>query len=567
MALNTNKQFENALKEKEQDIQFLMLEKKDLLERNSKLQSEVNKLKLKQNEKAAISVSAASELEELRTFNRILQQEKNEFVETIKNYKENKVRLIKKINILESENEKLSNKHNVLLASSKSDIDMRNSEIQILKENMKEVQSKYDEEKHTTAELKMQVVLLESKLDRVVAESIELQSKMSVVKEEYIEDENVVQHEISPETSSEADKSLPIPTHRKKVEDTTEFESKYRPVLYEDPMVVEDNKESTETQEDVKPKKKDQQKSKPKAKRGRKKVEKVEEEFKKEENEANKSLPIPTHRKKVEDQEVPTKEQKNKPKAKRARKKAEKVEENIETSEADKSLPIPTHRKKFEEVPEVVSEINALIKEESSTEAIKNDNTAQKEPPKNDKDQQKAKRTVKRGRKKNEKEKEEKINDADVKETKKTAPKKRRTTKKNVAEKVSQATSLETVNENDALQQGDAAQTTKVEASEEPKTKGKKTKTTKRKTAAKPSKSTASTKTYTIAEGSTSGFFRSTFSKILGKKDLNEKDDVSSTSSKQTTKKKKRVSDADFVVKTGKNETKTTTRVTRSRRK
>ena len=41
---------------------------------------------------------------------------------------------------------------------------------------------------------------------------------MSVVKEEYIEDENVVQHEISPETSSEADKSLPIPTHRKKVE-------------------------------------------------------------------------------------------------------------------------------------------------------------------------------------------------------------------------------------------------------------------------------------------------------------------------------------------------------------
>ena len=44
---------------------------------------------------------------------------------------------------------------------------------------MKEVQSKYDEEKHTTAELKMQVVLLESKLDRVVAESIELQSKVS----------------------------------------------------------------------------------------------------------------------------------------------------------------------------------------------------------------------------------------------------------------------------------------------------------------------------------------------------------------------------------------------------
>jgi len=126
---------------------------------------------------------------------------------------------------------------------------------------------------------------------------------------------------------------------------------------------------------------------------------------------------------------------------------------------------------------------------------------------------------------------------------------------------------LDTVNENDALQQGDAAQTTKVEASEEPKTKGKKTKTTKRKTAAKTSKSTASTKTYTIAEGSTSGFFRSTFSKILGKKDLNEKDDVSSTSSKQTTKKKKRVSDADFVVKTGKNETKPTTRVTRSRRK
>jgi len=550
MALNTNKQFENALKEKEQDIQFLMLEKKDLLERNSKLQSEVNKLKLKQNEKAAISVSAASELEELRTFNRILQQEKNEFVETIKNYKENKVKLIKKINILESENEKLSNKHDVLLTSSKSDIDIRNSEIQILKENMKEVQSKYDEEKHTTAELKMQVVLLESKLDRVVAESIELQSKMSVVKEEYIEDENVVQHEISPETSSEADKSLPIPTHRKKVEDTTEFESKYRPVLYEDPMDDEDNKESTETQEDVKPKKKDQQKSKPKAKRGRKKVEKVEEEFKEEENEADKSLPIPTHRKKVEDQEVPTKEQKTKPKAKRARKKAEKVEENIETNEADKSLPIPTHRKKVEEVPEVVSEINALIKEESSTEAIKNDNAAQKEQPKNEKDQQKGKRTVKRGRKK---EKEENTNDADVKEIKKAAPKKRRTTKKNVTEKVSQATSLETVNENDALQQGDAAQTTKIEASEEPKTKGKKTKTTKRKTAAKPSKSTASTKTYTIAEGSTS--------------DINEKDDVSSTSSKQTTKKKKRVSDADFVVKTGKNETKTSTRVTRSRRK
>ena len=41
---------------------------------------------------------------------------------------------------------------------------------------------------------------------------------MSVVKEEFIEDENVVQQEISQETSSEADKSLPIPTHRKKVE-------------------------------------------------------------------------------------------------------------------------------------------------------------------------------------------------------------------------------------------------------------------------------------------------------------------------------------------------------------
>ena len=46
---------------------------------------------------------------------------------------------------------------------------MRNSEIQILKENMKEVQSKYDEEMHQAAELKMQVVLLQSKLD--IAES------------------------------------------------------------------------------------------------------------------------------------------------------------------------------------------------------------------------------------------------------------------------------------------------------------------------------------------------------------------------------------------------------------
>ena len=33
-----------------------MLEKKDLLERNSKLQSEVNKLKLKQNEKVCIKI-------------------------------------------------------------------------------------------------------------------------------------------------------------------------------------------------------------------------------------------------------------------------------------------------------------------------------------------------------------------------------------------------------------------------------------------------------------------------------------------------------------------------------
>jgi len=539
MALSTNKQFENALKEKEQDIQFLMLEKKDLLERNSKLQSEVNKLKLKQNEKAAISVSAASELEELRTFNRILQQEKNEFVETIKNYKENKTKLIKKINVLESENDKLSKRHDVLLTSSKSDIDMRNSEIQILKENMKEVQSKYDEEMHQAAELKMQVVLLQSKLD--IAES-----KMSVVKEEFIEDENVVQQEISQETSSEADKSLPIPTHRKKVE---ELAPEYKPALYERPLVEEDIKESNEAQEDEKPKKKDQQKDKPKAKRGRKKVEKVEEEIKEEENDADKSLPIPTHRKKVEEPEVATKEQKNKPKAKRARKKAEKVEENIETNEADKSLPIPTHREKVEDtpqVPEVVSEIKTLMNEDSSTEAPK-------EEAEKDKDQQKGKRTVKRGRKKADKETEEKVNDAEVKETKKNAPKKRRTTKKNVAEKVSQVTSLETVNENDALQQGDAAQTTKVVPTEEPKTKGKKTKTTKRKTAAKPSKSTSSTKTYTVAEGSAP--------------DLNEKDDVSSTSSKQTTKKKKRVSDADFVPKAGKNETKTSTRVTRSRRK
>merc|ERR1712183_87405 len=180
-------------------------------------------------------------------------------------------------------------------------------------------------------------------------------------------------------------------------------------------------------------------------------------------------------------------------------------------------------RKKMQDTENLISENKDLKDEETIVQVSKED--ISNEVNTKEKDQHKSKKTVKRGRKKVEEDtKEENAKDAEFKEPKKTAPKKRRTTKKAANAKVSTETSLEAVDENDAMQQGDAAQATKVEVSEEPKTKGKKTKTTKRKTTAKTSKSTASTKTYTIAEGSTSGFFRSTFSKILGKKDINEKD-------------------------------------------
>merc|ERR1712183_44517 len=502
MSMNTNKDFQHALKEKEQDIQFLMLEKKDLLERNSQLQAEVSKLKLKQNEKAANSVSAASELEELRTINRILQQEKNEFVEQINVYKENKCKLVKRINHLERENEKVSMQHNLLLTTSKSDLDMRNSEVQMLKNQLIDVQSDYEKEKRTTAELKMEVVILQDKLDRAVAESLD--SKVSddpIIKEEFME-ENI------DEEISDSNKSLPIPTLRKKIQDTEEIKN-----LNEEEPIVQISKESSCDQEDEKPKKKDQQKNKPKAKRGRKKAEKapiIKEEY---------------------------------------------MEENIdeEISDSNKSLPIPTLRKKIQDTENLISENKDLKDEETIVQVSKED--ISNEVNTKEKDQQKSKKTVKRGRKKAEKDtKEENAKDAEFKEPKKTAPKKRRTTKKAANAKVSTETSLETLDENDAMQQGDASQAAKVEVSEEPKTKGKKTKTTKRKTAAKTSKSTASTKTYTIAEGSTS--------------DINEKDDVSTTSSKQTTKKKKRISDADFVAKSVRDSKETkSTRVTRSRRK
>merc|ERR1712096_465252 len=300
MSMNTNKDFQHALREKEQDIQFLMLEKKDLLERNSQLQAEVSKLKLKQNEKAAISVSAASELEELRTINRILQQEKNEFVEQINVYKENKCKLVKRINHLERENEKVSMQHSLLLTTSKSDLDMRNSEVQMLKNQLNDVQSDYEKEKRTTAELKMEVVILQDKLDRAVAESLD--SKVSddpIIKEESME-ENIN------EEISDSKKSLPIPTLRKKIQDTEEIKN-----LKEGEPIVQINKESSCDQEDEKPKKKDQQKNKPKAKRGRKKAEKapvIKEEFMEENiddeiSDSNKSLPIPTLRKKIQDTE------------------------------------------------------------------------------------------------------------------------------------------------------------------------------------------------------------------------------------------------------------------------
>ena len=57
---------------------------------------------------------------------------------------------------------------------------MRNSEVQMLKNQLIDVQSDYEKEKRTTAELKMEVVILQDKLDRAVAESLD--SKVSDVR-------------------------------------------------------------------------------------------------------------------------------------------------------------------------------------------------------------------------------------------------------------------------------------------------------------------------------------------------------------------------------------------------
>merc|ERR1712096_471011 len=75
--------------------------------------------------------------------------------------------------------------------------------------------------------------------------------------------------------------------------------------------IVQISKESSCDQEDEKAKKKDQQQNKPKAKRGRKKAEKapiikeeyMEENIDEEISDSNKSLPIPTLRKKIQDTE------------------------------------------------------------------------------------------------------------------------------------------------------------------------------------------------------------------------------------------------------------------------
>merc|ERR1712096_107329 len=122
--------------------------------------------------------------------------------------------------------------------------------------------------------------------------------------------------------------------------------------------IVQISKESSCDQEDEKAKKKDQQQNKPKAKRGRKKAEKapiIKEEY---------------------------------------------MEENIdeEISDSNKSLPIPTLRKKIQDTENLISENKDLKDEETIVQVSKED--ISNEVNTKEKDQQKSKKTVKRGRKK-----------------------------------------------------------------------------------------------------------------------------------------------------------------------